>query len=342
MLAIIVVHFNTPALVDECLRSVLHDPSVPLRVVLVDNQSRPALRARVGRIVETLGEAVTLVDAGANLGFAGGCNLGIGVALRDSRVTHVLLLNSDAAVCGGAIARVHRALQGPSPVHLLAARVHRSATPGRVDSLGIVMYASALASNRLDTSEPLLGPTGGFALYSRELLDRLERCHGHVFDQRFFCYAEDTDLAWRAVLLGFDPAYLDDCVALHHGQASSGGGFNDFVLYHGIRNSIWVVVKGFPIMLLLRLLPRIVLLHCGIVLRHSLRGRLRVVAKLYFDAARGLPAMLRTRKRVLGSATRSAREMRRYVSGRFYDRGYWTTALRELFQRPGRSDSAHE
>src|SRR5690606_5809768 len=90
--------------------------------------------------------------------------------------------------------------------------------------------------------------------------------------------------------------YLDQCVALHHGQASSGGGFSDFVLYHGIRNSIWVVVKDFPLPWLLLLSPLIIALHCGIMLRHGFGGRWRVVLRLYRGAFKGMPGMWRSRR----------------------------------------------
>jgi GT2 family glycosyltransferase len=86
--------------------------------------------------------------------------------------------------------------------------------------------------------EVLLGPTGGCALLRRRLLEDLRAMHGAWFDEQFFCYAEDTDLVIRARWLGYRAAYAADAIVQHEGSLSSGGPDNDFVLYHGIRNSL--------------------------------------------------------------------------------------------------------
>lgn len=331
MLGIVVVHFNTPDLTAACVRSILREAPPATPIVIVENGSAPGNRETLAAAVTRLGERVRLIDAGGNVGFAAGCNLGIGDCLRDPAVDHVLLVNSDAELVAGGIAHLQRAI-ATGPCDMLAARVHRADQRDLVDSLGITMYASALASNRMDAEEPLLGPTGGLAVYSRALVSELVARDGHFFDPSFFCYAEDTDVAWRALLAGYSPEYVDECVAVHHGQASSGGGFNDFVLYHGIRNSLWLVVKGFPAGLLLRLSVRIILLHGGIVVRHGLRGKLGVLVRLYRDFLRGLPAKLRQRRRILRGRRRGTAALRRFVSDHFYERTYLRGALQEFLR----------
>ena len=84
-----------------------------------------------------------------------------------------------------------------------------------------------------------------------ELLRAIHQATGEYFDEHFFCYAEDTDLAWRAVLLGYRAAYAEDALVYHKGSISSGGPNSDFVLYHGIRNSLFVLVKDIPARFLL-------------------------------------------------------------------------------------------
>jgi GT2 family glycosyltransferase len=84
----------------------------------------------------------------------------------------------------------------------------------------------------------LLGPSGNCALYTANLLRQVYSASGEYFDEQFFCYAEDTDLAWRAVLLGYQAAYAADARVYHKVSIASGGPGSDFVLYHGIRNSL--------------------------------------------------------------------------------------------------------
>src|SRR5690606_24509670 len=143
---------------------------------------------------------------------------------------------------------------------------------------------------------------------------RLQAEHGHVFDQNFFCYAEDTDVAARALLLGYEPGYVDAVVATHEGQVSSGGGFTDFVLYHGIRNSVWMMVKCVPGWVLLLCAPLIVLMHVGILLRHGAGGRPGVVRRLYRDAWRGLSATWRKRRAIQRTRRVGGRVFLRYMT----------------------------
>ena len=102
--------------------------------------------------------------------------------------------------------------------------MHKLADPAEVDTLGIAMYASLMPADRKSLDDTFIGPTGGCCMLTRALIERLKAVSGYCFDPRFFCYCEDTDMVLRAVLLGYRPIYLDQLVALHEGQASSGGG----------------------------------------------------------------------------------------------------------------------
>lgn len=334
MIGIVIVNFNTCDLSLACLASLARHGQDGERVVVVDNGSQPAQVERLRAGIASTDGAELLILA-QNLGFAGGCNAGIVTLLAHPDISHVLLINSDAEACNHALGVLRDHLADNADIHLLGARVHGFDEPARVDSLGITMYASALASDRKHVTDPWIGPTGGFALYSRALIETLIKHHGHVFDERFFCYAEDTDVALRALLLGFQPTFIDRCLALHHGQASSGGGFSDFVLYHGIRNSIWTAWKNLPWPMLLLMSPLIVALHLGIVLRHCLRGKARVVWRLYRDALRGAPAMWRSRRMIQRTRKIAARELWQYINPSFYDRDYVRDALRDLWHRDG-------
>ena len=91
-----VVNYNGGPLTVRCLRSVLASdwPRSRLRVVLVDNASDDGVAAQVRAELPD----VTVVESGTNLGFGGGCNLGIRSA---GPADYVALLNNDAAVDPG-------------------------------------------------------------------------------------------------------------------------------------------------------------------------------------------------------------------------------------------------
>jgi hypothetical protein len=118
----------------------------------------------------------------------------------------------------------------------------------------------------------------------------------------------------------------------HQGSLSSGGPENDFVLYHGIRNSLWWLVKNAPTGWWLRSLPWFCALHAGICLRHLRRGRARVLGLLYRDAIRGIPSMRRKRTVIRKTRRVSAAEFAKLVEPHFYERGYVRKACREFWR----------
>lgn len=333
MIAIAVVNFRTCDATQACLEALRGELGADARVYLLDNGSGEAERQRLHSLTAGL-PYVLFFASDTNLGFAGGINRLLAEALADQRNQAVLLLNSDTRPQPGFLAAMRARLDPAARIDMVAARL-LDAKSGNVDSLGIALYRSTLASNRKRDDEVLLGPTGGCALLTRRLLEDLRASHGEWFDERFFCYAEDTDLVLRARSLGYLPAYAADAVVHHEGSLSSGGPDNDFVLYHGIRNSLWWLVKDAPAGWLLRSLPWFVLLHGGIWLRHLRRGRARVLWRLYRDAFKGLPAMRRKRKIIRATRRVPAHEFRTWVVPAFYERGYVRRAWRELW-RPAR------
>lgn len=335
MLGIVIVNYNQPGLTLDCLASLDSSGLTESpRIELVDNSDDDRLVEVISGWRKTFPfDHLTVLHSGRNLGFASACNLAIERLLSDQTIERILLLNNDAVLLRDGLARLLEYASNHPERDMVAARVHSRAYPNEVDSMGIAMFLSALASNRQDPSDTCLGPTGGLALFSRRLLEQVRHVHGHVFDADFFCYAEDTDLALRALLLGFKPGYLDDCVALHQGQASSGGGNSEFVLYHGIRNSIWTLMKDIPASLLLILAPVILAMHVGIIGYHCLSGESRAVFRLYRDAFAGMPRVLRQRRIVQSQRQIGVLQLWRYFTARFYQRGYTRAAFKDVWHR---------
>lgn len=330
MIAVLVINHATAAATQACVTAVLAERGAALRVYLLDNGSGAGDVAALERFARGSAGRVEFVSSASNLGFAAGMNRLLSAALADTAVDQVLLLNSDTQPTPGFLAAMQACLDPAMRTDLVAAKLLNPQS-GAVDSLGIALYRSTLASNRKREDEVLLGPTGGCALLTRRLLEDLHANHGEWFDESFFCYAEDTDLVLRARWLGYRPAYAADALVYHSGSLSSGGPDNDFVLYHGIRNSLWWLAKDAPTGWLLCSLPWFLALHGGICLRHLRKLRARVLWRLYRDALRGLPTMLRKRRRIRATRRVPAREFHRWVEPHFYERDYVRRAWRELW-----------
>ncbi len=329
MLAVLIINYRTALATLACLESLLPELPEGAIVHLLDNGSGIDDVAMLRHYANGHVGYIRFDSSEHNLGFAAGMNRLITSAFADANVDQVLLLNNDTVVTPGFITAMQAQLDPERRIDMVAARLLH-ADRDEVESLGITIYRSTLASNRKREDEVLLGPTGGCALLTRRMLDDLLASHGEWFDESFFCYAEDTDLMLRARWLGYDASYAPDAVVRHSGSLSSGGPDNTFVLYHGIRNSIWWLYKNAPTGWLLRSLPWFITLHVAICLRHLRRGNGKVLWKLYRDAWRGLPALAAKRRRIAQSRRSSLQTFRQWIEPKFYERDYVRRALKEL------------
>jgi GT2 family glycosyltransferase len=331
MIAVLIINHRTAAATIRCVDALMPDLPRDARVLLLDNGSGQGEVLALANLAARHLDRLALTTSADNLGFAAGMNRLLHAALADVNVDQIVMLNSDTRPAPGFIAAMQAKLDPARRIDMVAANLRNPQTGG-VDSLGITLYRSTLASNRKRDDEALLGPSGGCALFTRRLLEDLRAAHGEWFDEQFFCYAEDTDLVLRARWLGYGAGYAPDARVEHAGSLSSGGPENDFVLYHGIRNSLWWLVKDAPAGWLLASLPWFVVLHGGIVLRHLRRGRARVLWRLYRDAVKGMAAMRAKRRRIRETRRVPASEFRNWVEPRFYERDYVRRAWRELWR----------
>jgi len=190
MIAVIVINFNKALDTIECLESLLAQRD-DLIVFLLDNGSNEN-DVRLLADFSLKHKTIELILSPENLGFAAGNNKVLDLILQRCDVRYVLCLNNDTAVEKGFLDTMLMQIDRATGTEMIAARVMKYIDHEAVDSFGITLYKSGLASNRKDRSDPLLGPTGACALYTRELLENVKAKTGDYFDPDFFCYAEDT------------------------------------------------------------------------------------------------------------------------------------------------------
>ncbi|QGF25163.1 glycosyltransferase [Raineyella fluvialis] len=202
---VVLVAYRSPELVRRAL-----EPVASLPVTVVDNSSMPQIRA----VCEELG--CRYVDSGRNGGFAYGVN----TALQNRQVpgADVLLLNPDALVSVGDVEELHRALLADP--HLA------SVGPSQVDGSGEASRVSwPFPSPRATWLEAVgLGRLAGrdrYVIGSVLMLRAEALAQVGGLDERFFLYAEETDWAYRACLLGWHHAEVKGVVAEHLGSATS-------------------------------------------------------------------------------------------------------------------------
>lgn len=306
--AVVIVNTNELKWLPRCMDALSRQTLAPMRTVVADNASTDGS-------VEMLRERypwVEVLELGRNRGFAGANNAAVR-EIEDCEL--VTLLNADAFPEPRWLeALVETAREHPRAA-FFASRMMRVHDPEELDGSGDMYHVSGLAWRRhngmriadvplaLEPAE-VFSACGGAAMYRR---DAWVEAGG--FDESFFGYFEDTDLAFRMRLAGHRGRYVPDAV-VHHVGSGTTGVESDYTLYHSHRNLVWSWVRNMPWPLLLLYLPQHLAINLGTTLWFSLRGHGAVMVRAKRDALRDLPRVLRERRELQRGRRVGARDLR--------------------------------
>ncbi|MBI2410372.1 MAG: glycosyltransferase family 2 protein [Candidatus Kerfeldbacteria bacterium] len=259
-IAIIVLNWNGKSLVEHCLPSVLGQTYKHIRLLFVDNGSTDGS-------VEYVREhfsAVEIIALDHNTGFAYANNVAIAQALKDSSVSAVVTLNNDTELAPTCIEELFAATQRHPEAGAVQGKVRNFYKRQQIDSAGILIYPDMSAINRgqkeqdhgqFDTEEEVFGVSASAALYTRAALEATKLSTDEFFDNSYFAYYEDVDLAWRIRLAGLS-AYLAPKALVYHVHSATAVSHSPFKAFHIHRNQYYNIIKDLPLRFLLLALLR--------------------------------------------------------------------------------------
>jgi GT2 family glycosyltransferase len=223
----------------ECLDSVGAINYPNYEAMVVDNGSVdgsvPAIKARFPKL--------TVLETGTNLGYAGGNNVGIDVALH-REAEFILLLNNDAVVDAEILIALTRAASKFLDAAVFGAKIYYKAEPQRL------WYAGARWCQRLGTFEHLgfnhLDTDGRY----ETMIDTDHACgcamllrsaavrDVGVFDPQFFLTFEEADWCYRASKKGYRCIFVPEAKVWHKVSVSFGGENSSLFRYFYTRNRV--------------------------------------------------------------------------------------------------------
>jgi GT2 family glycosyltransferase len=227
--SVLIVNFRAYEDLERCLQSLDGQLRAGDDVIVLDNESQPALAAAVGRKFPV----ATIIPSDVNLGFAAGVN----IAARHARNPFLLLLNPDTVVEGPLLVVLEEYLASHPDTAVVGPRVVNGdgsiqpsarAFPGFSTLLGgrSAWFTRQYPDNPW-ARRNLLGLTAraplrvdwlsGSCLMTRR--DVFERLGG--FDESFFLYWEDADYCRRVSDLGLHRTYLPSVSVRHFGGGSA-------------------------------------------------------------------------------------------------------------------------
>ena len=287
LVSVVVVNYNGARYLDRCISAALAQDYPDLEVIVVDNASSDGSPD----LLDEKFPGVLVVRNRENLGFAGGTNTGI----RASHGEYIFTLNNDAFPGPGCIRHLVSAMGEYPGTGMCAAKM--LFLDGKINSTGICISLSGAAWDRgmyqQDKGQypagEVFGPCAGAALYRCSMLQETG-----LFDEDFFLFMEDVDLAFRARLAGWNCRYVPEASVVHVHGGSAGVG-SDITVYYGNRNILWYPFKDFPLSILVLALPWITGRTLGVIVWYVPRGKGRVVLRSKIDGLAGIRRMIRKR-----------------------------------------------
>jgi len=212
-------------------------PSSDYKVLVFDNShpNNNLNRLAIEFFNHQNGDLIQYYSSGDNLGFSRAYNILINQAVK-LKATYFLMINPDTLIEPETIRKLVEALEKNGTLGSVAPKIKQwdfinQQKTNIIDSLGLVLKPGLrfidknqgeIDCNQSGTPTSILGPSGAAGLFRISALQKI-REQGGYFDERFFMYKEDCDLAYRLYLQGYKSQLVADAVVYHDRSAAASG-----------------------------------------------------------------------------------------------------------------------
>jgi GT2 family glycosyltransferase len=306
-ITVAIVNFNGRHLLERHLPALVAQRDIEFDIVLADGSSSDGSL----ELLEADYPAIRVLRLEGNPGFAAANNR----IITATSTPLIALLNNDASPEPGWLAALQAAAAAHPEFGMFASRMVFHHDPSVINSAGISLDRAGIAWDRhvgrrdAGPSAEVFGPSAGAALYRRELFDDIGD-----FDESFFAYLEDVDMAWRARLAGWRCLFVAEATVRHE-HSATGAEDSPFKNFHLGRNKVWTILKNYPLPQLIYLAPLIALYDLAAIPLTLLRSRDPAILRGRLAALRQWRVAWRKRRRIHGQRRISASQFRRLTDG---------------------------
>lgn len=268
-ISINILTYNGQDLIESCLKSVLKQTYSNIEILVVDNASKDETVSRIG-------QGIRVIENKKNLGFTGGHNIGI----RESKGDYVLCLNQDVVLDKDFVKNTVQVMEVDEKIAAVQGKLYKA--KNIIDTTGLLMFKNRRIVSRGQGEKDenqykggeIFGADGAAPLYRRKALENI-KIKQDYFDEDFFMYKEDVDLAWRLQLYGWKAVYEPKAMGYHLRGAGEEAVKNyvkivkerqkisEFAKYHSFKNQRLMQIKNELCSLFFRDFCRIIIKEIG-------------------------------------------------------------------------------
>jgi GT2 family glycosyltransferase len=245
--AVVILNWNGEGFLKQFLPSVIqhsHDATI----IVADNASTDNSIS----YLNSLGNAVKIIQLDKNYGFTGGYNK----ALKQIDAEYFVLLNSDVQVTAGWIQPIIDLMDSNKAIGICQPKIkafhqtthfeYAGASGGFIDWMGYPFCRGRLFNDlELDSGQyndtiEVFWATGACMFIRSDLYNKLGG-----LDENFFAHMEEIDLCWRAHLLGQKVMVVPKAEVFHVGGGTLPKN-NPRKTFYNFRNNLMMLYKNLP------------------------------------------------------------------------------------------------
>ena len=234
--AVVIPNYNGYRYLETCFAALAKQTFTEFTTYFVDNGSQDESCA----FLREHYPETKIIQLDDNYGFSRAVNEGI----RRSKEPYVILLNNDTEVFPDFVERLYEGICKRKNAFACSAKLISYQERDKIDDAGnyynMLGWAFARGKGKpvseFETSDRIFAACAGAAIYRREFLEKTG-----LFDEEHFAYLEDTDIGYRARLLGYENWYEPSAKVYHVGSGTSGSRYNLFKIRYSSRNNIYLI-----------------------------------------------------------------------------------------------------
>lgn len=242
--SVVTPNYNGEKFLKTFLKSLNEDSQYIGEVIIVDNGSDDGSLDYLKN--NSFSFPLVLIENKENIGFSPAVNQGI----KRSQNNLIFSINNDTEIKKGSIKSLVDLINSSDDIFSVQAKMLQYNNKNLIDDVGdeynLLGWTKKIGENHHSSEynevKRIFSSCAGAAMYNKSILNEIG-----LFDDNFFAYMEDVDLAIRSHINGYRNLSCPDAIVYHIGSATSGSRYNEFKVKLAARNNVWIIYKNLPV-----------------------------------------------------------------------------------------------